>query len=238
MKNVTGLKRPVPYEVDLQQSEWFIKLVSWFYGTAEDGSPVSADVLREAMQLSAGVFVKLCYSALFLAVVLIILGLATRALNSPWGRMMRAIRDNETAASAMGKDVTSRHRQVFVIGSAVIGISGAMLTTLHGQFTPGSYIPLRFTFLIWVMVIIGGSGNNLGSIIGAFITWFVWIEAEPTSLWLVGHINELLAETNPLRHHLMEVAPHMRMILMGLILVLVLRFSPKGILPEEAPEHY
>ena len=56
---------------------------------------------------------------------------------------------------------------------------------LHGQFTPGSYIPLRFTFLIWVMVIIGGSGNNLGSIIGAFITWFVWIEAEPTSLWLV-----------------------------------------------------
>ena len=238
VKNVTGLKRPVPYEVDLQQSEWFIKLVSWFYGTAEDGSAVSADVLREAMQLSAGVFVKLCYSALFLAVVLIILGLATRALNSPWGRMMRAIRDNETAASAMGKDVTSRHRQVFVIGSAVIGISGAMLTTLDGQFTPGSYIPLRFTFLIWVMVIIGGSGNNLGSIIGAFITWFVWIEAEPTSLWLVGHINELLAETNPLRHHLMEVAPHMRMILMGLILVLVLRFSPKGILPEEAPEHY
>ena len=238
VKNVTGLKRPVPYEVDLQQTEWFINLVKWFYGTADDGSALSADVLREAMQLSAGVVVKLCYSALFVLVVLIILGLATRALNSPWGRMMRAIRDNETAASAMGKDITSRHRQVFIIGSAVIGISGAMLTTLDGQFTPGSYIPLRFTFLIWVMVIIGGSGNNLGSIIGAFITWFVWIEAEPTSLWLVGHINELLAETNPLRHHLMEVAPHMRMILMGLILVLVLRFSPKGILPEEAPKHY
>ena len=238
VKNVTGLKRPVPYEVDLQQTEWFINLVKWFYGTADDGSALSADVLREAMQLSAGVVVKLCYSALFVLVVLIILGFATRALNSPWGRMMRAIRDNETAASAMGKDITSRHRQVFIIGSAVIGISGAMLTTLDGQFTPGSYIPLRFTFLIWVMVIIGGSGNNLGSIIGAFITWFVWIEAEPTSLWLVGHINELLAETNPLRHHLMEVAPHMRMILMGLILVLVLRFSPKGILPEEAPKHY
>ncbi|GIT07566.1 MAG: hypothetical protein CM1200mP30_11960 [Pseudomonadota bacterium] len=135
--------------------------------------------------------------------------------------MMRAIRDNETAASAMGKDVTSRHRQVFIIGSAVIGIAGAMLTTLDGQFTPGSYIPLRFTFLIWVMVIIGGSGNNLGAIIGAFITWFVWVEAEPVALWLVGHVNLLLDETNPLRSHLQEVAPHMRMVLMGLILILV-----------------
>ncbi len=238
VKNVTGLKRPVPYEVDLQQAEWFIKLVHWFYRTDEDGKSLSADVMHEAMQLSAGVFVKLCYSALFLAVVLIILGLATRALNSPWGRMMRAIRDNETAAAAMGKDVTSRHRQVFIIGSAVIGISGAMLTTLDGQFTPGSYIPLRFTFLIWVMVIIGGSGNNLGAIIGAFITWFVWIEAEPSALWLVSHINVFLDESNPLRQHLQEVAPYMRMVLMGLILVLMLRFRPKGILPEEAPDRY
>jgi branched-chain amino acid transport system permease protein len=238
VKNVTGLERPVPYEVDLQQTEWFINMVHWIYGTAEDGSPASAAALREAMQLSAGVVVKLCYSALFIVVVLIILGLATRALNSPWGRMMRAIRDNETAASAMGKDIISRHRQVFIIGSAVIGISGAMLTTLDGQFTPGSYIPLRFTFLIWVTVIIGGSGNNLGAIIGAFITWFVWIEAEPASIWLVSNLDIFLAETSPLRLHLQEVAPHMRMILMGLILVLVLRFSPKGILPEKAPDHY
>ena len=238
VKNVTGLKRPVPYEVDLQQAEWFINLVHWFYGTTEDGKAHGADVMHEAMQLSAGVFVKLCYSALFLTVVLIILGLATRALNSPWGRMMRAIRDNETAAAAMGKDVTGRHRQVFIIGSAVIGISGAMLTTLDGQFTPGSYIPLRFTFLIWVMVIIGGSGNNLGAIIGAFVTWFVWIEAEPSALWLVSQINVFLDESNPMRQHLQEVAPQMRMVLMGMILVLVLRFRPKGILPEESPDHY
>ena len=173
-----------------------------------------------------------------MAVMLIVLFFATRALNSPWGRMMRAIRDNETAASAMGKDVTGRHRQVFIIGSAVIGIAGAMLTTLDGQFTPGSYIPLRFTFLIWVMVIIGGSGNNLGAIIGAFITWFVWIEAEPVALWLVSYFNLLLDEANPLRLHLQEVAPHMRMVLMGFILVLVLRFRPKGILPENVPDRY
>jgi len=237
VKNVTGLDRPVPYEVELQKQEWFINLVKRFYNTTEDGS-YSAEMLREAVMLSSGIYVKVCYSGLFLAVMLIILFFATRALNSPWGRMMRAIRDNETAASAMGKDVTSRHRQVFIIGSSVIGIAGAMLTTLDGQFTPGSYIPLRFTFLIWVMVIIGGSGNNLGAIIGAFITWFVWVEAEPAALWLVSHVNLFLNETNPLRSHLKEVAPHMRMVLMGLILVLVLRFRPKGIIPEKAPDRY
>ena len=105
---------------------------------------------------------------------------------------MRAIRDNEIAAAAMGKDVTNRHRQVFILGSAVIGVAGAMLTTLDGQFTPGSYIPLRFTFLIWVMVIIGGSGNNLGAVLGAFITWFAWIEAEPAALWAVKNLNLFL----------------------------------------------
>ncbi len=236
VKNVTGLPRPVPYEVDLQQSEWFVEMVKRLHGKEFADTIAGADALRETVLLSSGVFVKLCYSGLFLVVLLSILALAMLALNSPWGRMMRAIRDNEVAAAALGKDVTHRHRQVFIIGSAVIGVAGAMLTTLDGQFTPGSYIPLRFTFLIWVMVIIGGSGNNLGAVIGAFITWFVWIEAEPAALWLAGLVNSMLAETNPLRQHLFEVAPHMRMVLMGLILVLVLRFSPRGVLPEKVPE--
>jgi branched-chain amino acid transport system permease protein len=231
VKNVTGLERPVPYEIDLQQSEWFIDLVIRLH--SPDLSQVGEEALGEMVMLASGVFVKLCYSALFLAVLLIILGLAALALNSPWGRMMRAIRDNEIAAAAMGKDVTSRHRQVFILGSAVIGVAGAMLTTLDGQFTPGTYIPLRFTFLIWVMVIVGGSGNNLGAVLGAFITWFTWIEAEPVALWAVEILNSFLSEENPLRQHFIDVSPHLRMVIMGLILTLVLRFRPEGILPEK-----
>ena len=99
--------------------------------------------------------------------------------------MMRAIRDNEVSANAMGKDIVKRHLQVFILGSAVVGIAGAMLTTHDGLFTPGSYQPLRFTFLIWVMVIVGGSGNNLGSILGGFVVWFVWIEAAPFALFVI-----------------------------------------------------
>ncbi|MDJ0611121.1 MAG: branched-chain amino acid ABC transporter permease [Kiloniellales bacterium] len=218
VKNVTGLPRPVPHEVDLQQTAWFQELAQ--------------SLAIETVDLSS-ILVKLCYAGLFTAVLLAVWWLSETALRSPWGRMMRAVRDNETAAEAMGKDVKSRHLQVFVLGSAVIGMAGAMLTTLDGQFTPASYQPLRFTFLIWVMVIVGGSGNNAGAVLGGFLIWFFWIEAEPIGLWLMDALTAGLAEDSALRLHLLESAAHMRLITMGLILLLVLRFSPRGLIPEE-----
>ena len=155
------------------------------------------------------------------------------ALKSPWGRMMRAIRDNETAAEAMGKDVTRRHLQIFVLGSAICGIAGAMMTTLDGQLTPSAYQPLRFTFLVWVMVIVGGSGNNFGAVLGAFLIWFLWVQVEPIGLWLMNLITSGLPDGSALKNHLIESAAHMRLFTMGLILLIVLRFSPRGLIPEK-----
>ncbi|MDH3379101.1 MAG: branched-chain amino acid ABC transporter permease [Gammaproteobacteria bacterium] len=234
VKNVTGLSRPVPYEVNLQKEDWFIRLIeSWHSNTlAALPDSVRDDALHKLVVESSGIFVKLCYLGLFVAVLLLILMLSVKALNSPWGRMMRAIRDNEVAAGAMGKDVTRRHLQVFILGSAVVGIAGAMLVTLDGQFTPGTYNPLRFTFLIWVMVIVGGSGNNLGAVLGGFVIWFLWIEAEPVGLWLADVGTAWLGEGSPVRAHMLNSAQHMRLFIMGLILLLVMRFSPGGILPE------
>ncbi|MEO0680129.1 MAG: branched-chain amino acid ABC transporter permease [Pseudomonadota bacterium] len=217
VKNVTGLPRPVPYEIDLQDSAAFVER--------------AASLGLEPAEAS-GIWVKLLYALLFAAVLAALMWLAERALNSPWGRMMRAIRDNEAAAAAMGKDVTARHLQVFVLGSAVVGIAGAMLVTFDGQFTPGSYNPLRFTFLIWVMVIVGGSGNNWGSVLGGFLIWFAWIQAEPLGLWLMGGVAALFPEGSAAADHLRDGAPHMRMVFMGLILLLVMRFSPRGLIPE------
>ncbi|MDH5773250.1 MAG: branched-chain amino acid ABC transporter permease, partial [Rhodospirillaceae bacterium] len=173
-----------------------------------------------------------CYSGLFIVVLIAILMLSVKALDSPWGRMMRAIRDNEVAAGAMGKNVTGRHLQVFVLGSAVVGIAGAMLVTLDGQLTPGTYHPLRYTFLIWVMVIVGGSGNNLGSVLGGFLIWLVWIEAEPVGVWAMDQLTSWMDGSSPIRLHLMETAQHMRVFIMGLVLLLVMRFHPEGLLPE------
>ena len=234
VKNVTGLGRPVPYEVDLQRDPDFIDRVAWLYGGTLEGlaDDARAAALRDLVVQSSGLFVKLCYAGLFVAVLAVIFWLSERALRSPWGRMMHAIRDNETAAGAMGKDVTRRHRQVFILGSAVAGIAGAMLVTLDGQFTPASYVPLRFSFLVWVMVIIGGSGNNQGAVIGGFLIWLVWIEAEPVGLWLIDALTAGLGEGHGLREHLLEAAAHMRPLVMGLTLLVVMRFAPRGLIPE------
>ena len=197
VKNVAGLPRPVPFEVDLQKSEKFIGWTEWLNSNALEGLTASerGDLLSALVIQHSGTFVKLGYAGLFTVVLVAVLSLSVMALNSPWGRMMRAIRDNEVSAAAMGKDVTGRRLQVFIIGSAVVGIAGAMLTTLDGQLTPGSYNPLRFTFLIWVMVIVGGSGNNLGSVLGGFLIWFIWIEAEPVGVWLIDFATGWMDET-------------------------------------------
>ena len=236
VKNVIGLKRPAPYEVDLQTTEWFINLVERFnlgkldliYNLADRQAALNQLVIE-----SSSVFVKLCYSGLFLTVVIILLILTQKALYSPWGRMMRAIRDNEEAANAMGKNVVKQHLLIFILGSAIVGIAGAMLVTQDGLFTPGSYRPMRYTFLIWVMVIIGGSGNNFGAILGGFAVWFLWIEAAPIALFLINIFTAGMADTHALKVHLIESVPYFRYLMMGLGLLLIMRYRPKGILPEK-----
>ena len=218
VKNVAGIPRPVPYEIDLQASEDFVN------GAASLGlDPTTASTL----------FVKIAYAGLFGLVLLLLVWLSQRALNSPWGRMMRAIRDNETAAEAMGKDIKSRHLQIFILGSAVCGIAGAMMTTLDAQLTPGAYQPLRFTFLIWVMVIVGGSGSNLGSILGGFLVWFLWVQVEPIGYWLVDLITAPMNPESPIRLHLLDSVAQMRLLTMGVFLLLMLRFYPRGMIPEK-----
>ena len=218
VKNVIGLPRPAPYEIDLQQNDKFVSTAN-----SIGIDPVTASTL----------YVKLIYAGLFSIVLIVIFILAQRALHSPWGRMMRAIRDNEVAAEAMGKNVTGRHLQIFILGSAICGIAGAMMTTLDSQLTPGTYQPLRYTFLIWVMVIVGGSGNNLGAVLGGFIIWFLWVQVEPIGQFLMVILTSGLANDSTLKLHLMDSVAHMRLLTMGLLLLLVLRFSPRGLIPEK-----
>ncbi|WP_170606981.1 branched-chain amino acid ABC transporter permease [Ruegeria arenilitoris] len=240
VKNVYGIPRPTPivgYEVDLQQDPDFIARAEWL-----GLDPVTASTLS----------VKLGYSLLFAVILVILLWMAQMALRSPWGRMMRAIRDNEVAAEAMGKDVTRRHLQIFVLGSAICGIAGAMMTTLDGQLTPGAYQPLRFTFLVWVMVIVGGSGNNFGAVLGAFVIWFLWVQVEPMGAYAAtlmqngsaslqaslsenssGLLQSIASGLVLMSDHIQANVQHMRMLTMGLILLIVLRFNPKGLIPEK-----
>ncbi|WP_151717620.1 branched-chain amino acid ABC transporter permease [Gemmobacter serpentinus] len=217
MMNMAQRPWPVPYEVNLQRNETFLSLAN-----SMGFDPVTG----------SSIFVKLVYLVMILIVLALVIWLSERALNSPWGRMMRAIRDNEDAARAMGKDVTRRHLQVFILGSAVIGIAGAILTSMDGILNPGTYQPLRFTFLIWVMVIVGGSGNNWGAVLGAMLIGWLWLMVEALGPQVMSLVTAGLSE-GPLKAHLVDSAQHMRLLTLGVILLLVLRFSPKGLLPEK-----
>lgn len=219
VKNLIDLPRPwpVPKEVDLQTNAAFLEMVQ---GLGVD--PVTFSTIM----------VKLLYAAMFGVVLVLLVWGCERALNSPWGRTVRAIRDNEISAAAMGKDVKFRHLQIFIIGSAVVGLAGAMMTSMEGQLTPPSYLPLRFTFLIWVMVIVGGSGNNWGSILGGLLIGWLYLAVE----FLGPRLMEILTAGLPaggLKDHLQDTAAHMRLLTLGLVLLIVMRFAPKGLIPEK-----
>lgn len=216
---VTDLPRPwpVPREVDLQRSQAFLDRAA-----SLGLDPVTASTL----------WVKVLYAVLLIIVLGLVIWLSERALKSPWGRMMRAIRDNEVAAEAMGKDVTRRHLQIFVLGSALAGIGGAIFVSMNSGLNPGEYNPLKWTFLVWVMVIVGGSGNNWGSLLGALLIGWLYLIVEQVGPKMMGLITSGLSD-GWLKDHLMDSAPHMRLLSLGVILLLVLRFSPRGLIPEK-----
>ena len=230
----------------MQDQPWVQKLTAWFQGydlaAFQANLPAAqhwdfrylAPEFREAMIASAKLANLLSYTLLISAILGLLFFLAYRALNSPWGRMMRAIRDNETAASAMGKNVVGRHLQVFVLGSIIIGIAGAMLVVVSGSgFTPNSYLAMRFTFLIWVMVIVGGSGNNSGVILGGMLIWFLWVQSDP----IAGQFADSLpAWFGAVKAWVETSVPFFKFFFLGLILLLVLRFAPKGLIPERGSE--
>jgi len=142
-----------------------------------------------------------------------------RIVRSPWGRVLKAIRKDETAAIALGKDARLFRLQAFVLGSTVIGLAGALYVSFIGFVSPFDFVPI-LTFQIWTMLIIGGSGNNKGALLGALIVWALWSAS--------GTIVSALVPAN-----LQTQGGAMQSILIGVILVLTLLYRPRGLIGEE-----
>ncbi len=157
--------------------------------------------------------------ALVLVCVLVVFWLVERARRAPWGRVLRAIRENELTVLASGKTVKSFRLQAFVFGAALMGLGGALYSHFVGFVSPEAFMPLQTTFLVWVMLIAGGSGNTKGAVLGALIIWAIWSGSQIVTGWLPP---ELATQASALR-----------MGLIGLLLVLVLLFRNEGLLSEE-----
>lgn len=180
--------------------------------------------------------VYLSFTAVVIAVIFFLLH---RAYHAPWGRMIRAIRDNEVSAAAMGKDINKRRLEIFVLGCILMGLGGGMLGTFNSLFDPQGYLPLNHTFLVLVMVILGGPGNNLGTIFGAVAVYIIWIMSEPLALFLmqlaVSFGEGVFGWDAP--SNLDSRALQARVLVIGMLITLVLRFAPKGLLPEKIAHH-
>lgn len=174
------------------------------------------------------------YLAMTAIMLVFIYILLERAHRAPWGRMMRAIRDNEDAAASMGKDVNRRRLEIFIFGGVLMGIGGAVLIHFNTIFDPSGFLDINHTFLVWVMVILGGARNNRGAIFGALFVYFVWTMSEPFSLWLFDHVRSIgLAVFGWVApDDLDSRALSMRVFVIGLTIALVLRYAPQGLFPE------
>ena len=176
---------------------------------------------------------RLMFFALTGTILLVAFFLIHRAYRGPWGRMMRAIRDNFVAAGSMGKDVKGRQVEIFVLGSVLIGIGGAMLTSFNQILDPGGYQPINHTFLIWVMVIVGGAGNNFGVMIGTLLIYTVFILSDPMAQFVLNGLSDWSASMG--WGAIPEIdtrSLQMRVFVVGLVIWLTLRFAPRGLLPE------
>ena len=162
---------------------------------------------------------RIAYLIILVVVIFALYLLLERARTSPWGRVMTAIRENEAAARAMGKNVDWLRVQSFVLGSAIMGLGGALFAHYIKFVGPQATEPHAITFMVWVMLIMGGSGNNRGAILGAISLWFIW------------SMTELLTAELPADWAIR--ATYIRMFLIGLILQIILQRFPSGIIPEQ-----
>jgi branched-chain amino acid transport system permease protein len=158
--------------------------------------------------------------ALMVAVVLVLYVGLEAMVRSPWGRVLKAIREDEEAADSLGKNPFAFRLQSFVIGSAIMGLGGALYAMFIGFISPEDFLPI-LTFQVWTMLIVGGSGNNKGAVAGALIMWAVWT--------LSGTAAQALLPAD------MQVkGGALQIILIGVALMLVLLYRPRGLIGEEA----
>jgi branched-chain amino acid transport system permease protein len=159
------------------------------------------------------------YLIIIVIVMVIIYFMIERGIRSPWGRVLRAIREDEVSASMSGKAIFNFKMQSLIFGSMIMGVGGALYAHYTKAISPDVFTPLYGTFIIWVMLMAGGSGNNKGAILGAYVIWGIWIGTK--------FMTDLLPYTLKAR------APYIRFLLIGILLEIILIYRPQGLLGEE-----
>lgn len=161
---------------------------------------------------------NVAYLLLTLAIATVVYLALERAVRSPWGRVLKAIREDETAARSLGKNPVTVRLHAFVLGTAIIGLAGGLYVGFIGFVSPADFLPI-LTFQVWAMLIVGGSGNNRGAIAGVIAVWGLWT----LSGYALGNL------VPPAYQGHVGAA---QSILIGLLITLTLLFRPRGLIGE------
>ena len=156
-------------------------------------------------------FFAFCLLVLFLVYLLV-----TRLSGSPFGRMVRAVRDDERAASVYGRNVFWAKYRTYLFGAALAGLAGGLFAAYIGAFNPLDWKPTEI-FVLYAAILVGGRGNPKGVVLGSFIVYVGFVE-------LTRYIPSPASRP--------DLSPAIRQILIGLLIILMLKFRPSGLLPE------
>jgi branched-chain amino acid transport system permease protein len=162
------------------------------------------------------------YRVVFLVVVLVVLLLAyllvQRLSGSPFGRMLRAVREDERAAAAYGRRVFTAKYRAYLFGAAFAGLAGGLFAIFISAFNPSAWSPQEL-LIIYAAILIGGRGNPRGVIVGVFVVYIGLIE---------------LTRYLPSPASRPDFSPALRQVLIGLMIILMLKFRPAGLFRERA----
>lgn len=157
------------------------------------------------------------YFLIIAALALLLTYLAMqRAVNSPWGRVLRGIREDEYLTSMSGKNIFRYRQQSFVLGSMIMGVAGALYVHYTGFVSPQVFSPLMSTFIVWLMAMVGGTGSNRGVVLGAFLVWAVWVGSDFLTDLVPASIATQIG--------------FIRMLAVGMILMITILTRPQGLL--------
>ena len=163
----------------------------------------------------------------YLSYALVVLGIAAstyicivRLTNSPYGRLLKSIRDDDMAASSFGKKIPRVRGQVLAVGSGFTGVAGVLYTYYSGFVQADAFVPV-VTFAVWVMVVVGGTANVRGSFLGALIVSVIDIVTRVFAFEIQGSMKGMLFDPDYLRY-----------IVYAVLIIVTLMFRPSGLIPE------
>jgi len=146
-----------------------------------------------------------------------------RLIKSPWGRVIKAIREDEDATTALGKNVFAYKLQALMIGGGIAGIAGILLAVEQQNVTPDAYLP-KVTFILFVIVILGGAGTILGPVVGAIVFQFLFFTIDALMVNAQANVSWVADILTP------AAAGQIKLILVGVGMILLMIFRPQGIL--------